>query len=290
MTASTPPRAPRRPRVQHVLDVVATERLTPHLTRVHLGGEGFAAFLSGIDTDRLAATDKYIKMLFAPAGSDLQPPYDMEKLRETLPPERMPSQRTYTIRSVAPDGASMAVDFVVHGDEGIAGPWAERARPGDRVAFFGPGGQYAPAPGDPERLYLGDDSAIPAIAAAVAALPADARGRVVIEVTDADDEIPLAAPEHIDVRWLHRADSTGALAGYGEPLVAAVAALAAPAGDIDVFAHGEREAMKRLRALLHGQWGVPRTSLSLSAYWAQGRAEDAFQAEKREPVGKIFDA
>ena len=32
---------------------------------------------------------------------------------------------------------------------------------------------------------------------------------------------------------------------------------------------------------------VPRESLSISAYWAQGRAEDQFQAEKREPIGQI---
>jgi hypothetical protein len=28
--------------------------------------------------------------------------------------------------------------------------------------------------------------------------------------------------------------------------------------------------------------------MSLSAYWAYGRAEDEFQAEKKTPVGQIF--
>ncbi|WP_446737346.1 SIP domain-containing protein [Rathayibacter sp. VKM Ac-2630] len=57
---------------------------------------------------------------------------------------------------------------------------------------------------------------------------------------------------------------------------------------LDVFAHGERGAMKELRALLQDDWGLERRALSLSAYWALGRAEDRFQAEKREPVGEIF--
>jgi hypothetical protein len=34
--------------------------------------------------------------------------------------------------------------------------------------------------------------------------------------------------------------------------------------------------------------GVHRSELSLSGYWAQGRTEDRFQAEKREPVGQIL--
>lgn len=46
--------------------------------------------------------------------------------------------------------------------------------------------------------------------------------------------------------------------------------------------------MKELRALLQDGWGIDRRALSLSAYWALGRAEDRFQAEKREPVGAIF--
>ncbi|WP_306769929.1 hypothetical protein [Microbacterium karelineae] len=33
---------------------------------------------------------------------------------------------------------------------------------------------------------------------------------------------------------------------------------------------------------------IDRARLWLSAYWAAGRAEDTFQAEKREPVGQIF--
>jgi hypothetical protein len=41
-----------------------------------------------------------------------------------------------------------------------------------------------------------------------------------------------------------------------------------------------------VRALLK-EHDVPRERLSISAYWARGRAEDQFQAEKREPIGQI---
>ena len=55
-----------------------------------------------------------------------------------------------------------------------------------------------------------------------------------------------------------------------------------------MFAHGEREAMKAVRDELLVRRGVPRGDLSLSGYWAFGRTEDRFQAEKREPVGVVL--
>ncbi|MFC6258048.1 SIP domain-containing protein, partial [Kocuria oceani] len=62
---------------------------------------------------------------------------------------------------------------------------------------------------------------------------------------------------------------------------------AAPEG-VQVFAHGEREAMKALRDELFGRRGLERDQVSLSGYWARGRTEDVFQAEKKLPVGMIL--
>ena len=44
---------------------------------------------------------------------------------------------------------------------------------------------------------------------------------------------------------------------------------------------------KQLRRLLVKEAGIPREQISISAYWALGRIEDQFQAEKREPIGAI---
>ena len=45
--------------------------------------------------------------------------------------------------------------------------------------------------------------------------------------------------------------------------------------------------MKALRDVFFAQRGLERSQVSLSGYWAQGRVEDVFQAEKKLPVGKI---
>lgn len=274
--------------VQHLLEVVGTEQLSPHLVRVHLGGDGFDAFVAGADPEKLAKTDKYVKLLFAKPELGLVPPYDLDALRATLDPDDMPVRRTYTIRSIDTPGRSLAIDFVVHGDEGVAGPWAARATIGEKVCFSGPGAQFAPTADDALHLFFGDDSAIPAIDAALEALAPTARGLAIIEVASAADEIALPAPSGVEVRWLHR-ETTEGVTPYGQPLVDAVRALPVPTGPAEVFAHGEREAMKQLRTILQGDWGIERRDMSLSAYWAFGRAEDRFQAEKREPVGQIFE-
>lgn len=274
-----------RPRgVQHVIRVERTERLSPHLVRVHFAGAGAEGFLAAADPGKLATTDRYVKMLFSRPELGLRPPYDLDALRERLPIEDLPSRRTYTVRSADAETGTLAIDFVVHGDEGIAGPWAANASPGELVAVSGPGGGYAPS-ADPAIVHvlLGDESAIPAIAAALESLPGDARGTAVIEVGGSDDELALAHPG-VDLRWVHRSAS-GAV--HGEALAAAVEAMERPGGQLGVFAHGERAAIKRIRVVLSERWGVDRRSMSLSAYWALGRAEDAFQAEKRSPIGEI---
>jgi NADPH-dependent ferric siderophore reductase len=275
---------PKRP--QHVFVVDRTERLTPHMVRVHLGGPAFDEFVGTADPDKLAATDKYVKLLLAKPSLGLEPPYDLEALRDTLPKQDRPARRTYTVRAVDHTARTIAVDFVVHGDDGLAGPWAAAAQPGDQLALSGPGGGYAPVD-DPDvtHVLLGDDSALPAIGAALESMADTATGIALVEVAGPADEQQIAHPAGVDLRWLHR-DATGAQPGT--LLLDAARALPRASRPVQVFAHGERTAMKAIRRLLQDDWGLEKREMSLSAYWALGRGEDQFQEEKREPVGVIF--
>lgn len=277
MTApERPQRRPRRPQI--VLEVIERIRLTPHLVRIIAGGPGIA------DVEDAGFTDAYTKMHFAPAGAELTPPYDMEELRERLPIEMLPSVRTYSIRRFDLDAGQIWIDFVTHGDAGVAGPWAAAAKPGDPVVLGGIGGGYAPDPAADWHLLVGDEAAIPAIAAALEAMPADAVGVALLEVQNESEQIEVTHPDGITVQWLHRGDEG---AGTTDLLIDAVRTLEWQGGRVQVFAHGERGAMKQLRPFLTDERGLDRTQLSLSAYWALGRQEDAFQAEKREPVGQV---
>jgi NADPH-dependent ferric siderophore reductase len=271
------PRRPARPQLE--LEVLSTRRLSPHLVRLVLGGEGFARFSSN------AFTDRYVKIFFSPSGEELHPPFDVAELRATLPAERVPVTRTYTVREVNEAEGWLAIDFVVHGDEGLAGPWAASAVPGDRVVLTGPGGGYAPDPTADWHLLVGDESALPAIAAALDSLPDDAEGDAFVEVDGPDDEVPLTVPAGVELRWVHRGEAAD---GTTSLLADAVAAAPWRDGRVHAFVHGERESVKALRDVVLHQRGVAREHLSISGYWARGRAEDRFQAEKREPIGQIL--
>lgn len=285
----------RKPRTQHLLTVIRREQISPHMVRLVLGGEGFEgmefrdheAENSG---ERTSCTDQYIKLLFADPALGLQRPYDLDALRERLPVEQMPVTRTYTIRHVDREQRQIWVDFVTHGDEGMAGPWAERAEPGDQISFFGPGAGYAPRSDADFHLLAGDESALPAIAAALENMQPQARGLAVIEVHDSAEELPLNPPAGVEVVWLHRGgEFTPENTQLAEHL--RTAELPDPQeNDIQVFIHGEREQMKQIRRALVDERGLPRKGMSLSAYWASGRVEDEFQAEKRTPVGQIDPA
>jgi NADPH-dependent ferric siderophore reductase len=168
--------------------VLRTERITPHMVRLVLGGAGLDGF------DATEFTDHYIKVLFAPEGVSYPEPFDMARIREEFAREQWPVTRTYTVRTWDPAQRELTVDFVVHGDEGLAGPWAARAQPGETVRFLGPGGGYAPEQGADWHLLAGDESALPAIAAALERMPAGAVVHAFVEIADAAEELKIASP------------------------------------------------------------------------------------------------
>lgn len=263
------------------------------MLRLILGGPGFHDMeFKSVGED--PATDQYIKLLFLPEALerdsqahqslDLSRPYDMEALREQLPTEQMPVTRTYTIRHVDHENSQIWVDFVIHGDEGRAGVWAKNAQIGDAISFFGPGSGYAPRGDTGWHLLAGDEAALPAIASALESMVEEARGIAVVEIQDASERQPLNLPAGIDLVWLHReaefSPETTLLADY-------LAELEIPDAEVQVFVHGERAQMKMIRRVLVEDKGLPRKGMSLSAYWAHGRIEDQFQAEKKTPLGQI---
>jgi NADPH-dependent ferric siderophore reductase len=270
--------ATKKSRPQVTLTVLRREQLSAHMVRIVAGGPGFADYVNNDFVDR------YVKIVFPQPGVDYPQPLDLWAIRETMPREQWPHTRTYTVRWVDTAAGELAIDFVVHGDEGLAGPWAAAAQPGDTLIFTGPGGGYNPDPAADWYLLAGDEAALPAVAAVIESLPAHARGVAFIEVGSDADVQAIAAPAGLELVWLQRGDVP---AGESSQLVEAVRTAAWPEGRVNVFAHGERGYMKGLREVLFRERGLDRSQVSLSGYWAKGRVEDVFQAEKKLPIGQI---
>ncbi|MDI3386870.1 siderophore-interacting protein [Streptomyces sp. B-S-A8] len=255
----------------HLAEVVRTERLTPHMQRVVLGGPGLDRFEAGTHTDH------YIKLLFPAPGVTYPEPFDIQRIRADFPRDQWPVTRTYTVRAWNPELRELTVDFVVHGDEGLAGPWSAAARPGDRVRFLGPGGGYAPDAAAGWHLLAGDESALPAIAASLERIPAGAPVHAFVEVAGSEEEQDVVSPGGARITWLHRGSRP-----VGQALVEMVTGLDFPAGDVQAFVHGEAGFVKELRRHLRLDREIPRERLSISGYWRLGHNEEGWQSAKRD--------
>jgi NADPH-dependent ferric siderophore reductase len=302
MTLAAPPVPAYRP---FLAEVARVERLSPSFLRVTFTGHSF---------DDLAPNgwDQRIKVLLPTVARGLRDcPRGDDWYAEwrALPEERRNPMRSYTVRAARPHVREIDVDFVLHGTAGPASAWAERAAAGDEVVLIGPnarfpgptGGFEWHPPADARCLVVaGDETAVPAVCAIVESLPADRSARVLLEVPDAGDVLPLAAPDGVEVTWLPRrsADAPrGAL--LTTAVVAAVRELAdvrSPAEDpaqedddtllpwhvpetagsspLYAWLAGEAGVVTGLRRELVQGLGVDRRSVAFMGYWRAGRSGD----------------
>ena len=253
------------------LQVTHKEQLTPTMLRVWFRSDDLSAFADS------TATDRYVKLVFPKPDVEYPDPIDMRTLRRTMPGEDLPWVRTYTALFPDLDEGTMAIDFVIHGDAGVAGPWATNAQEGDRLMVNGPGGDYRPDPAADWHLFVGDESAVPAITASLEVLPADAVAKIVVLVDSSDHEFDLPRPSKSELVYVHRQGAASSSA-----LLDAVRALSWPEGRVHAFVHGEaEETMRQLRPYLVNERQIPREDLSISGYWRGGDAEEGFREWKR---------
>ncbi len=257
--------------------VATTEQLTPGLVRVTLEGGDLA------DLEMPTATDAYVNAAFRPEGAAYDEVFDPQAVRDTHPKEQQPARRRYTVRGWDPDAHLLTLDFVVHGDEGVAGPWAAAARPGDPLVFTGPSGGYRPDPAADWHLFVGDESALPAIAASVEALPAGATAVVRLVCDGPDHEVPLSGPADVDVQWLHRSRGPEDAALLAD----AVRDLTFPDGRPFAFVHGEADEIRAVRHHLLHDRGLTRQDLSCSPYWRRTMTDEAWRRVKRDYVAAM---
>lgn len=252
-------------------EVISTERLSSHLVRVVLGGPGLDGFTPTGDADQ------YVNCSFLPDDAPYSVPFDDAAVRD-LPREQRPFPRRITVRAWDAERGELTLDIASHGDVGYAGRWAGHAQPGDRLQFRGPAGGYSPHPDADAYLFVGDESALPALATCAEAVPAGKPVVVVVEVEDAAGEVPLTSPGELQVHWVHRAGR----AGLDDLLAGAVAALPRPSGVVSAFVHGEAAETRAVRRVLLGERIVDPDRLSCSPYWRRGMDDEAWRSVKAD--------
>jgi NADPH-dependent ferric siderophore reductase len=259
-------------------EVEEVVRLTPSMVRVVLGGEGLA------ELTPTPFTDQYVNALFVPDGAPYSVPFELEAARGIAPSLR-PVGRRFTIRWWDPVRRRVAIDFVVHGDVGFAGRWANQAKPGDRLQMVGPAGGYAPSATADWHLLVGDESALPAIAASLERVRPGVPALVVAVVDGPDHELELECPGNAKVQWVYRRSEPG----NHDLLLAAVRTTEFPAGTVDVFVHGEAGEVRSIRRHLVVDRGIPKEGTSISPYWRRNFTDEAWREVKAAWVAEMRD-
>jgi NADPH-dependent ferric siderophore reductase len=177
-----------------------------------------------------------------------------------------PHLRTLTPLRIDPVNGEVDVDIVLHGSGPMA-TWALTAAPGAPVAISGTGRGYAIDPDAPGFVLAGDESALPAIATILAALPSAAHVLVIAELVHPDGHLELDGPDGLTVSWHEQHDR----AAPGDALVAALHEVPLERGT-RVWAAGEAASMQRVRRHLFDAVGLPRGQCTVRGYWKHGRA------------------
>src|SRR5260370_3293336 len=156
--------------------VASTERMSPNMQRITLIAPELADFSYAPGQD--------VMLLVAADGTK-------------------PIRRRYTIRSFDAADLRLTLNIDLHG-QGPGEQWLRAAQPGDTIEGIVPLGKITTSTTPECHLFMGDESAMPAILAMTESLPADADATLVIEVPVPDDEQEIFPRARTRVSWLHR--------------------------------------------------------------------------------------
>jgi NADPH-dependent ferric siderophore reductase len=221
--------------VRRELTVDSVTPLGEHFVSITFTGDALANFVS-------LGFDDHVKfMLEAGAGE--------------------PVRRDYTPRHYDAQSRRLTIEFALHG-HGAASDWARQAVPGQAAVIGGPKGSLIVPPDFGWHLLVADAAGLPAIRRRLEELPAGTRA-IVVALAGAGDRILPDSQAQLEVHWVDDADA----------LVAAVRAVALPAGEGYAWGGGEAAMMRRVRDVLVDEKKLPKEAMRVSAYWKQGAAD-----------------
>lgn len=241
--------------------------LTPNMIRVVFAGSELDGFPTGCEGGNCK--------LMIPESDE---PKSAFAKRLTNGPA--PVRRTYTVRSYDVEKQELTIDFVAHGDNGPASRWAGKARAGSFLGFAGPSVPKVTTFDADWYLVAADLSALPVAAATLEAMPRDAKGIAVFEITSEQDRQTIDMPEGIDAHWLIHAEPHNS----SDAQVQFIRHMDWPAGRVQTCIAGESSVIRSLRDFLHNEKQIPRSQTYISGYWKIGLVEDEHQKIKRSEI------
>jgi NADPH-dependent ferric siderophore reductase len=228
------------------LKVARVERLGSRMLRVVARGEELQGFTS-------LGFDDHVKLFFpardARAGAD------------------PPPMRDFTPRHYDAAAGELWIDFFLH-DDGPAGTWAGQAAVGQTLIVGGPrGSSVIPLEGIDTHVFIGDETALPAIGRRLEELPAGVRAICAIETEDGAGGYPLSSRADLKVIWVKR-DPHGD--GSASALIEALRTVELPPERCFAWAALEMQAARAMRRYLISERGFDQHWVKAASYWQRG--------------------
>ncbi|SEN14806.1 NADPH-dependent ferric siderophore reductase, contains FAD-binding and SIP domains [Pseudomonas sp. ok272] len=233
------------------LEVLRVTDLTPRMRRITLGGPELAGFIS-------LGTDDHVKLFF-PQTAEEQAALETLVLAPGKSDSPLPPMRDYTPRRYDLDRLELDIDFVLHGD-GPAATWAAQATPGQHLHIGGPRGSMIVPDIFDSYLLIGDETALPAIARRLEALPAGRTAQVVVQVENDAEQQALASAAQVEVIWVSRA-------GGDHALLDTVQQLNVPDGALYAWVATESKLSRQLRRVLLDDKALDPDFVKAAGYW-----------------------
>ncbi|MCO5222790.1 MAG: siderophore-interacting protein [Thermomicrobiales bacterium] len=264
------PRRRRKPPVFQTIPatVIGSEWITPRMVRLKIHSDRMAGFVHESDPDQ------FVTVIFPRPGQELielAPDFNWDYFYG-LPDTDRPQARNYTVRRFDLAAGTIDVDVLVHGGPGLGEHWAINVKPGAPVYLWGPRIAYNPFPNATFFLLFCDECAVPAAAAIIDSLPADARGHLVAEVKNEAAIPPMPVRHGITVDWVFSDDVEP---GESDRLAGAVQQVPVPNGElVYAWGGGEMKAMRHAGRHLRKHWGLGTSSISATGYWRVGQSNE----------------
>ena len=234
-----------KPRLK-LAQINSIKDLSPHMRRIVFTGESLKEFPAGYES-------AHIKVIIPKAG-ELAPSLELSA-------EHKKRMRSYTVRAFDQMRYLLTVDFAVNDHKGLVADWALQAKVGDYAVIGGPGPiKYTDLNAD-WHLFAGDLTALPAIAATLEKLPADAVGYAFIQVPSISDRQLINVPDNVEVRWLENTDIRHNI------LLEHVAKVDWLPGEPQIFVAGEASQIKAIQQFVKKKKGYQKSKAYISGYW-----------------------
>ena len=191
----------RREARHRAASVSSVVQLTPVMRRIVFSSEEFADFES-------ASPDDHVKIAFPQQGG----------------PDSKPAKRDFTPRLF--DKNSITIDFALH-DAGPATQWANQAKVGDSLMIGGPRGSNVVPDDFDWYIFIGDETALPAIGRWVEQLRMGVPVATYIMTEGADDRQMFKTASSYRSTWLVRSNASDEATAIKSEL----AGFVAPPGD-----------------------------------------------------------